>query len=207
MHGRIPIARAGVEQVGRGGVGVFVGRHAGEPVVEVVGHHEETRGRLELFGVLALQSHELVEGVEGLALDAAGAVEGARLHDAVEAFGHAFGAGVAVGHRVAYERARAVDEDEVDAPGVDAHGFGHHAAALAGAQAFQDALVERFDVPAVVAVAADLDVVEAVDLFQMDDAVFDVADDVPPARGADVDGQMVVHGHGLTPPSRRRRLL
>ena len=150
--------------------------------------------------MLVFQRDQLVDCVERLALYAAGVVDLLRVHGSVHALGHALGARVAIGHRVAHERALLVEEDEIDAPGVDADGLGDLARVLAGAHAGQDALKQPLDVPAVVAVHALLRVVEAVYLLEHYLAVLEMPKHVAPGRGSDVYGQMVA-GHLPSPPS------
>ncbi len=193
QDGFVPILRARVQQAGGGSVGVLVGLGAGKQEAQVVGDHQERLGGGQLFGMLALQGQQLVDGVERLALDARAAVHRVGGHDGVGHGVHAVGALVTVGHGVAQDLVVFIQQDEVDGPGVDAHGLRREAGFLAFGQAGNRFAEQHVHVPAVVAVRSLLDVVEAVDLGKLDGSVFGhLAHDDAAGRCADVDGGVAV---------------
>ena len=161
------------------------------------------RRALELVGMLLLERPELVDGVVGGLLQTDAPVEVGEGDDV--ALDLRVGAGrarVAVGHGVADALAPLVQEHEVDAPGVDADG-GDLGLLHRRVDALLDRLDERVDVPAVVPAAADLRVVETIDLLEGDLAVLHPTDDVPAAGRADVYGKKVFHMAYYTILSRR----
>lgn len=67
---RGPGTGLGVHQAGGGGVGVFVHIHPGKQIVEILRGHQEPGAAAEPGGILPAGGPQLVDGVEGLALDA-----------------------------------------------------------------------------------------------------------------------------------------
>ena len=136
----VPVPAFGPHQRGGGSVGVFVGGHAGQLVVQVIRHHQEGPGRGQLLGMLPLEGGELIGGVEGLVLDAgAGVVLGKGQHR-LQAGPFALGPAVPVGHRVAKDAAVFIQQHKVHGPGVDAQCGGDVPGGPAGAQALQHAV-------------------------------------------------------------------
>ena len=168
---RIPRAGAGVDEVRGGGVGVFVDHVAREQVVQVFGHHEEAISRLKLLGMLARERRKLIDRVERLALDTRDAIEPLQADARIDIGGNIVGSRIAIRHRVADEPTLCIDQDEVDAPGVDADRLGDLAGFAAFLQTDQDVLPDHVDIPAIVPAAAHLHVVKAVHLLELDDAV------------------------------------
>ena len=192
QHRFVPSAGLGVQKAGRRGVGVLEGLLAGQQKAQVIGDHKEGLSRFQLFGVLALQGQELIDGVEGLALDARAAVELFGAHDGVGHLEHALSALVAIGHGVAHQVVVSIQQDEIDAPGVDADGFRREPRLLAQGKPAHELAVEQVDVPAIVAAPAHLAVVESVHLFQMDAAVFHKAHHHAARGGSDVHRRIAV---------------
>ena len=143
--------------------------------------------------MLLLERGELVDGVEEHLLDAAAGIELVGGNRGVHERVRALRARVAVGHHIRAGQALLIKENEVHAPGIDADGDGDLADLLALGDALQHAAGERLVVPAVVAVLADLRVVEAVDLLEDHLPVFEVAEDVASRGRPDVDCEMVGH--------------
>ncbi len=190
-HASVPCAGACVEQVRGGGVGVFVDRLAGEQVVQILGNHEEAISRLKLLGVFGGKSRKLVNGVEGLTLDAAGAVEVFQADTTIDLRHHRSRAGVAIGHGIADAIAVRIDEHEVDAPGIDANGLGNLARLRALLQTDEHVFPDHIDIPTIVPATADLHVVESMHLFKLDAAVVHASEHMAAAGGSDVDSKIV----------------
>ena len=162
----VPVARRCPHQRRCGRVGVLVGLLAAEQEVEVVGHHEEGARGGQLLGVLALEGAELVGRVERLVLYARARVvvrEGQHAR-ALKLLAHALGARVAVANGLAKATVMGVKQHEVHAPGVNAYRGGRETLLVCGRQPVEDALPQRIDVPAQMAIAAEEAVLEAVDL-------------------------------------------
>ena len=187
----VPVFAVCADQCRCTGVGILIGGHAAEQVVEVVRHHQEGPGGCQLLGVFLLEGHKLVDRIERLVLDAgAGIMLGKgqavllfkRLADAL-------GALIAVGHGIADALPRLVQQNEIHRPGVNADGCGGKPGVVGSAQAVDDLSGQCVDVPAEVTVLALDAVLKAVDLLQDDPAVLHSADNVPPAGCADIDRQ------------------
>ena len=105
----------------RRGVSVLVCGNAREEVVEVVRHHKEGAGALELLRALAHLRHKLIGGVEPLELDARARIVLVKGDDtrALEVLVNALGAPVAIRNRVPNARAVLVQKHIVNGPGVD----------------------------------------------------------------------------------------
>ena len=193
LHDRlVPCASLRIQKAGGGGIGVLDGLLPREQEVQVVGNHEERVGRNKLLGMLALKCQQLVDGVEGLALQAAAAVQLLGGHDGIGHLVHASRTGVAVGHGIAHQVVLGIQQHEVDAPGVDAHRFRGKARLLAEGKAPHQLARKQLHIPAVVAVPAHLAVVEAVHLFQTNEPVFHETHHHAARRGPDVHGRVAV---------------
>ncbi len=70
----VPRAGFRVQQARGGSVGIFHRLLARDQEVQVIGNHKEGVGRLQLLGMFALQGQQLIDGVEGLPLQAHTAV-------------------------------------------------------------------------------------------------------------------------------------
>ena len=98
----VPSARARVEQVRGGGVGVFVRHNARKQVVQIFGHHKEAIGRFELLGMLGGKRGQLVDSVEGLALNARRTIERIQANSAIDLGGDRLRARIAIRHGIAH---------------------------------------------------------------------------------------------------------
>ena len=134
---------------------------------------------------------QLVDGVEGLALNARGAIERIEAHGAVDLCGNRLRAGVAICHGVAHAVSARIDQHEIDAPGVDADRCGNFARGGAFLEANQDVFPNHINIPAIMAATAHLGVIETVHLFEHDFSVFDMAKHVAPARRPNVNCQVI----------------
>jgi len=193
----VPVPACGPHQGGGGSVGILVGGHAGQLVVQVVRHHQKGLGRGQLVRVLLFQGGQLVGSVEGLVLDAGAGVVLGKWQHRLQRLAHALGTAVPVGHRIAQDLPCRVQQHKVHGPGVNAHRFGRAAGVLAGFQPGQDVLPQAVHLPAAMAVFLGQAVFKAVDLFQVHAAILYPAQDVTAGRCADVDGKMI--GQCATP--------
>ena len=187
----IPGLGSRVDQVRAGRVRVFLFHHAGELIVKIVRDHQHCLSPLELLRMFFLKSHELVDRVEELLLDAGARVELLRGNDFVHKFVGFFGAAVSVGDGVADRISVLVDQDEIYGPGVNADGLRYFASLFAGLKTSENSAPEIVHIPAVVAVLVYLFVVKAVHLFQNNSAVLDMAENVAAAGCADVNRKIV----------------
>jgi len=127
----VPIARGVVEHFGGGGFGELDGLRAAEEVVEEIGDHQEGLGGFEPGVARKHHGVELEEGVELERLHAGGGVE-IGFGDALEeALRDAVGARVAVVRGIVEQATAAVEEGEVNAPGVDGDAGGRFGEARA----------------------------------------------------------------------------
>ena len=118
--------------------------------------------------------------------------------DRIYIFRHSVGALVAVGDGIADRQPAAVDQNEIDAPRVDAYGLGDFPDVGRRFAAHEHVPRQRLDIPAVVAVFDDLRVVETVYLFESYLAVLDPTEDVAPRRRSDIYRQMLSHSFFLS---------
>ena len=205
----VPVLLRGVEQRRRRRVGVLVDDPTRKRVVEILGHHQEVRGLRQLLGMLLLERPELVDGIEARLLDAGARIELRKgKHLLLDLRIRARSARVAIGDGVGAALALLVQEDEVDAPRVDADRLDR-----ALRKSHVDPRFHRSDetvqVPAVVAVPTHLGILKAEDLFEDDLTVLDAAEDVPARRRANVNRKIILH-HALIiskGPAVRRRIL
>ena len=184
----VPRALLGIEHASGARIGVLVGLDAGQTPVKVIRNHQEGACGLELLGMLVLKGEQLVERVEGLALNTGAGIDLGRVHDLVGDLVDAVGTGVAVGDRVADDLVMLVEQHKVDAPGIDTDG-GRSLSGLVldGAQTCDDVVEQGLDIPAIVSVYALLLVIETVDLLVGHLAVLDPAGKNATARGTDID--------------------
>ena len=189
---KLPVKLSGfrVHQAHGGGVGVLPGLPAAEAVHQVFRHHQQVRDPLQPapFQVVA----ELVDGVEGLELDAGAAVEGVEGRLFVDLPQDRPGAGVPVGV-AGPDRRVPPQQDVVHPPGVDGETFEPGKLPEGGVNARPDRALQSLHVPDEVALPLPHTVGEAEDLLCLYGAVLLPAHDVPPAGGADVDCQIIFH--------------
>ena len=174
---------------------LIVGDLAGQAEVEVVRHHQEVRGLLQLLGMFALQPGHLIDRVEDGLLDARARVVLGERQNLLDLRVHSVRTRIAVGHHVGTGLERFVQQDEIDAPRVDADRRGNLAGGGAGLETGDDVARQRLVVPAVVPVLTDLGIVETIDFLQHDPAVFKMAEDVASRGRADVDCEMIGHAN------------
>ena len=179
---RRPEAGAGVDEAGGGGDRLLGGLAAGQPVAEQVRDQEEAVRVLEVgFG------RQLVDAVDRDDLQPADGVEPRRVDLLVDLLDRRLAARVAVGVRVAPQRAVRVEQAVVDAPGVDGQTGQHVGLPHRAAQAGDDVLVEPEDVPVHAVGQPDRAVAEPVDLGQLEGVGPDPAEHDPPAGRPEVD--------------------
>ncbi len=120
----IPVAGGGVQEAAGGGDGVFVHHFAGEAVAEVFRHEQKGLGLFQLLRMAELQGLKLVNRVEENELHAGAGIEilggNVFLHLPV----HSVRPVIPVTDRVADFLFVLVEEEVVDAPGVDAETVG-----------------------------------------------------------------------------------
>ena len=153
---------------------VFLLLYARQDKVEIIGEHEKGLSLLKLAGVLIFQGHELIDCVELLALNAGSLVELTLRDHSVDLFCHAVCASVAVSDCISDHVVILIKKDIIDRPGVDADRLRDLAEHAAAADAIDDAALKQLDVPAGVAAAHDLPVLEAVHLLELHDTVLNV---------------------------------
>ena len=138
--------------------------------------------------MLVLKGKQLVERVEGLALNAGAGIDLGRVHDLVGNLVDTVGTCVAIGDRVADDLVMLVEQYKVDAPGIDTDsGRSLSGLVLDGTQTRDDVVKQSLDIPAIVSVYALLLVIEAVDLLVGHLVVLDPASKNATARGTDID--------------------
>ena len=205
----VPIARQGIHKRGRRCIGVFVCLHTAEHPVEIVGHHEEAACSLELPAIVTRERAELIGCVELLVLDARAPIVLLKGEDAgeLQRVAHTVGAGITIAHAISGALVVLVEQHVVHGPGIDADGGRRESLFVRGGQAGDDVLGQRVDVPHKMPAVPRETILEAIDLGELHTPVNDPPHDVPPARCADVDGEMALL-HGMSfPRIRWKRIL
>ena len=177
---------------GGSGGGVFLYLDTGQQEAEVAGEQQEA------FGVRQLARRavgaELIEGVEGLKLDARVRKKRGEGHGLMKGFDGGCSAPVAVAEDLADALVVLVKQGIIHAPSVDADVVGGFACLAGCLQAVQDLFCEVINVPNQMTVLFLCAVGEAVDLFFFYFAVSDASDDMTSRGGTDVDRQIGCHG-------------
>ena len=188
----MPIARGVVEHFGGGGFGELDGLRAAEEVVEEIGDHQEGLGGFEPGVARKHHGVELEEGVELERLHAGGGVE-IGFGDALEeALRDAVGARVAVVRGIVEQATAAVEEGEVNAPGVDGDAGGRFGEARAELdEAVLNLRPDAQRVPVEAAVQADAGVGKTMQLVEREAASVPVAHHQAAAGCAEIDGDEV----------------
>lgn len=200
-----PVAGAGVDQLGGGGVGDLRPGPAGQPVTDQIGDHQHLPSSGELGSSVCRD--QLVDGVERQILEPCRRIQLAGRQDGRDLLRHSLRTVVPVVDRIAEELAGRVEESVVDGPAVDADA--REASARRGgrgAQAVEHTPVEGEDVPVQGGTGPDRPVGEPVDLGQLQYARAGAAQHHPPARRTEVDGgesEGVGHVHLLPTGCRR----
>ena len=159
-----------------GGIGVFMAFDAAEPVHQVFRDHQKIRRLLEASGQLIRV--QLIDGVEGLELDARPTVQFRKGHLLMRLRNHRFGTIVPVG--VAGKNgAVPVHQHVVDAPGVHRQAFDLRFLRQRQIDAFLHMALQGFHVPRQMAVLFRHAVGEAVYFLRADFPVFMPAQNMP----------------------------
>ena len=137
---------------------------------------------------MGLVPAELVDGVEGLELDARPLIEPVKGNCLVGQLGALSTTAVPVAVQGQNGPVLVVQQHIVHRPGVDAHAVGHNALLLAGIQAADHLTAQPVQVPHQMAVPLIGQVGKAVDLFHLQFAVLTPGGNVPPGGRADVNG-------------------
>ena len=182
----VPGPLFGVQQAGGAGVGVLVGLDAGEVKAQVLGQHEEIRRMLQ--PAVGLVPAELVDGVEGLELDARLCIESVKGNDLVGNFRPLGAPAVPVAVQGRDGLVCSVQQHIIHRPGVDAHAVRGDALLPAGPEAADHLPAQPVQVPDQAAVLLLRQVGKAVDLLHFQLAVLPPGGDVPPGGRADVNG-------------------
>lgn len=157
------------------------------PVRTKFRHHQEPLRRLQLIGMLETLREELIDGVDGIALDTGAHIELFGGHDLIGRLQHARGAGIAVGNGIPHDAPFGIEQHVIDAPGIDPHACRLRPERfLARSQSGDDLVGERSDIPAVVPVNAALGVLETVDALGAELAILHPSEVDPSARRPDI---------------------
>ncbi|MNR45873.1 hypothetical protein D3C85_1647680 [compost metagenome] len=106
--------------MGGGGVGVFPVHFAGQAVTEVIRDQQGVGDVRHQLRLLFHQGAQLIESIKGQKLDAAAPVDVGFAELFNSAGHHAVGPAVAIGNGQADAVAVTVEQDKIDAPGIDA---------------------------------------------------------------------------------------
>ena len=137
------------------------------------------------------QRCQLVNGIEKLFLDASPGIQVRGRNNILHHFVHALRAAVPISDRVADQLVRVVQQDEIYRPGVNPDGLRDFSRLLTGFQSAQNSAPQVLHVPAVMAVAVNLLVIEAVHFFQKEFAVLHMPQNVPSAGCSNVNCKTV----------------
>ena len=178
--------------LGRRGDAELADLVAGQPIIEQIGDGQKGLGDLQLRRWLQDHGQELIERVELQELDAGLLEDLLARHAAERLFEHAVGAVVAVVDRVAEQRAAAVEQGEVDAPGVQPDA-GDLAAVLAAGfgNAGFDVAPQAQHVPVQAVGQAHGAVGEAVHVGQCQPLAIKLAENCAAALRAEVESESV----------------
>ena len=185
--GGIVFAGLGGDHAAGGGVGVLVSFHAAELPEQILRHHQKVRHAVQPAGLLV--RIELINGVEGLELDAGLPIQAGKADLLMYLRDHRFCTAVPVG--VAGEELLVAPEQHiVHAPGVDGQAFDRPEALPRFSDAGLHMSGQRLDIPGQMAVQLGYAVWKAIDFFGFQFSVFRPAYDVAAGGGADVDGKI-----------------
>ena len=186
----IIFARLCIDEPRRCRVGVFVRADARELVRKIFGDHQKPcdARKPSLHQVVG----ELIDGIEGLKLDARAFIQFFEGHFGVYRLDGLLGPAVAVGVAGAHFLF-SFEEHIVDRPGVDRKALDLRMLCKRRPDARFHMGKERVDIPNEMPVLFLHAVGKAIDFLRFKLPLFFVADDVPAARSADVDRKKVFH--------------
>ena len=193
QHRPSPVALAGVPALAAGDQRLFGAGFAREQPGDVVADEQELVGELQHLGAVLGVVEQLIERVDRNRGDA-GAFEdlllGETTHGQLVRLEATL---VAIGERQGEQRAVALQQDVIDAPGVAGDGFDRTELCALG-EADADLAEDADDVPAQGAVGGDGAVREAVHLFHGELTGLELAEDDAAGFGSEVDGEVIGHG-------------
>ena len=194
----VPAAALAGNQLCRGSVGIFLHFFPGQQKVEVIRQHQKIPGLFQTGRLQDPVGRQLIDGVEGLLLDASSFVQIA-LTDAVgNDLIHTFGPAVAVSIAGADRFIVCVQQAVIDRPGIDPHGAGDLAQKAALFHTFQNRGKQGIGIPDPMGLSVGhghhlIGIGKAVDLFGNHTGAFHMGKDMPPAGSPYIDCQIVFH--------------
>ena len=196
----IPVFGLRIYKLAGAGNGIFRGALPGEEEVIIIRRHEKRIRLFKLFRAFLLQSGKLIDSVEYLFCDAGPGIE-VFLRDNLIDFSVNLGSSVIpVSDGIPDPFPGFIDQNIVNTPGINPHIGGNFPKLRTLFHSLFDVGKEQVGVPALVAVDFLHSVFEAKDFFQHDLSVFQMAQDVPAAGGADVNRKKILfHTDQITP--------
>ena len=188
----VPCMGVFVDHRTRGGVAILLGFQSGQAVVEIIGELEEARSLLELAGFQIVI--ELIDRIEGLEGNAGFLKEFLFGEDLLDFLAPRLAGSVAVRIGVAKFLAVFIEEDVVDAPGVDADARRGFAELFGFLEGDDDLLEKAVDVPIEFVIARALRVIgKTVDFLHVELPSLLAGENRPAAGSADVDREIGNH--------------
>ena len=188
----VPFLRLRTHKLCGGGNGVFRGRLSRQQIIEIIGSQKKGFRPLKLPGLPLLQRHELIDGVEALALDPGAGIELLLANDLVNLFLHPSGAAIPVRHGVPDPFSLPVQKNKVHPPGVYAQAYRDFSQLPTPFHSVFDLLKEPFRLPDERAVFARHTVGKPVNLLQHHPAVLSVGQNMTSAGRPYVDRQIIL---------------
>ena len=168
----IPVIGVGIYELRRCSVRVLLLLNACQQEVEIIGKHQHCLCGSQNFRLLCLDSHELINCIEDLLLNAGAGIELCLRDNFIYFLVHAGRAAVAVAVGPAAGHIVLVEKHIVDSPCVDAHADRNFAQLFSLFETVLDLREEAVGVPVTVTVNDVHSVLETVDFFQDHLSVF-----------------------------------
>ena len=127
-----------------------------------------------------LQGKQLIYRIEFLILDAGAGILFTEAEDSLlfQFFADAVGSFITVGNRIRDALSLFIQQHKVHCPCINTEGYWSVSKPCAFRNAFFDMFQKTFNIPAQVSVLLDQPVFKAVDLFQLQNAVFKISEDM-----------------------------
>ena len=188
----IPVVGLRADQLSRRSLCILVFLHPCEQEVEIIRDHQDCFRLFQIFRMGLFYSHELIDRVEDLFLDACPCIQVILRNNFIHFLIHALCAAVAVSHRIAKNVIVLVEENIIHTPCIDTHGNRDLADLLTLFETVFDLRDQALYIPAQRSVLIVHSVRETIHFFKLHLSVFHAGEHMASAGCTDINGQIIL---------------
>ena len=188
----IPILRLRIDQLRGCRIGIFIDHLPGQQIMQILRNHQEMFCLRQKLRLRLFYRHELIDGIKELLLNPIAAIQLALANHPVDFLVHTTGSAVTISDGIAEQFSLLIQQDEINAPGINGKACRNAVQLPALLYACLYFAEQMFNIPAKMAIFLDQLIFKAIDFFNAYLAVFQPAQNMPPAGGTDINGQIIL---------------